>query len=106
MKKNGKKITKDVENIDGEELFEGVSPEIRERFERELLYAARLEFSKPEQDPQDFETPPPSRRHKIRMNRLFRERLGATFLPFPEADNLYERLRSRLIVKIKRHRAK
>lgn len=40
-----------------------------------------------------------SRRHKIRMNRLFRERVGGTFLPFPEADNAFERLRSKIVVK-------
>ena len=40
-----------------------------------------------------------SRRHKIRMNRLFRERVGGTFLPFTEADNAFERLRSKIVVK-------
>ena len=49
----------------------------------------------------DKETPPPSKRHKIRMNRLFRERVGGSFLPFPEVDNLYERLRSKLVIKLK-----
>ncbi len=42
-----------------------------------------------------------SRRHKIRMNRLFRERVGGTFLPFPEADNAFERLRSKIVIKFK-----
>ena len=49
----------------------------------------------------DIEVPPPSKRHKIRMNRLFRERVGGTFLPFPEADNFYERVRSKLVIKLK-----
>ena len=49
----------------------------------------------------DIELPPPSKWHKIRMNRLFRERVGGTFLPFPEADNFYERMRSKLVVKLK-----
>ena len=40
-----------------------------------------------------------SRRHKIRMTRLFRERVGGTFLPFPEVDNPLERLRSKIVVK-------
>ena len=43
---------------------------------------------------------PPSKRHKIRINRLFRERVGGSFLPFPEVDNLYERIRSKLVVKL------
>ena len=49
----------------------------------------------------DIELPPLSRRHKIRMNRLFRERVGGTFLPFPEADNFYERVRSKVVIKLK-----
>ncbi len=31
------------------------------------------------------------------MNRLMRERVGSAFLPFPEADSFYERVRSRLV---------
>ncbi len=49
----------------------------------------------------DIELPPPSKRHKIRMNRLFRERVGGSFLPFPEVDCFYERARSKVIVKLK-----
>ena len=49
----------------------------------------------------DIEVPPPSKRHKIRMNRLFRERAGSSFLPFPEVDCFYERARSKIIVKLK-----
>ncbi|MBO5415896.1 MAG: hypothetical protein J6A83_04635 [Clostridia bacterium] len=58
----------------------------------------------PELDPKNFEnieTPPRSKRHKLRMNRLFRERIGGTFLPFPEVDNLFERIRSKLVIKFK-----
>lgn len=49
----------------------------------------------------NIELPPPSKRHKIRMNRLFRERVGGISLPFPEADNFYERVRSKLVIKLK-----
>ena len=49
----------------------------------------------------DIELPPPSKRHKIRMNRLFRERVGGSFLPFPEIDCFYERARSKIVVKLK-----
>ena len=49
----------------------------------------------------DVEIPPLGKRHKIKMNRLFRERVGGTFLPFPEADNYYERVRSKLVIKLK-----
>jgi len=42
----------------------------------------------------------PSRRHRIRMNRFFRETVRSTnYLPFPEVDNTLERLRSRFIIK-------
>ena len=43
----------------------------------------------------------PSRRHKIRMNRMFRERVGGTFLPFPEVDTPFERVRSKIVVMFK-----
>ena len=41
-----------------------------------------------------------SHRHKIRMNRLFRERVGGKFLPYPEVDNLFEKARSWFVVKL------
>ena len=42
-----------------------------------------------------------SRYHKIRMNRLFRERVGGAFIPFTEVDNYYERVRSKIVVILK-----
>jgi hypothetical protein len=48
----------------------------------------------------DVEIPEPSMRHKIRMNRIFRENVGGSFLPFPEVDCLYERVRSKIVVKL------
>lgn len=54
-----------------------------------------------EEKTDDTELPSPSKRHKIRMNRLFRERVGGSFLPFPEVDCFYERARSKLVVKLK-----
>ena len=56
---------------------------------------------KNEEDIREIEVPPPSKRLKIRMNRLFRERVGGLFLPFPEVDCFYERARSKIIVKLK-----
>ena len=41
-----------------------------------------------------------SHRHKIRMNRLFRERVGGSFLPYPEIDNIFEKTRSWFVVKL------
>lgn len=45
--------------------------------------------------------PPPSHHHKIQMNRIFRECVGGSFLPFPEEDNIFEKIRSKIIVKSK-----
>ena len=41
-----------------------------------------------------------SHRHKIRMNRVFREVVGSKFIPDPEVDNFYERARSWIVVKL------
>lgn len=51
-------------------------------------------------DIENVEMSPPSRYHKIQMNRLFREHVGGSFLPYPEADNLYEQMRSGLVIKL------
>ena len=39
-------------------------------------------------------------RHKRRMNRILRERVGSSRIPHPEVDNLYERVRSKIVVKL------
>jgi len=96
------KITKqDVENINDEDFFEGMSNENRELFKRALSEAADSEIRRIEEEIKGMDIPPPSKRHKIRMNRLFRERVGGSFLPFPEEDNFYERVRSKLVIKLK-----
>ena len=41
-----------------------------------------------------------SHRHKITMNRFFRERVGGHFLPYPEVDNLFEKARSWVVIKL------
>ena len=56
---------------------------------------------KNEEEIGEIEGPPPSKRHKTRMNRLFRERVGGSFLPFPEVDCFYERARSKIVIKFK-----
>ena len=77
-----------------------------ELFKQALIEAIENKIKRAEAEISDIEIPPPSRRHKIRMNRLFRERVGGTFLPFPEEDNLYERLRSKIVVKLKINKTK
>ena len=59
------------------------------------------EFDLTKEEIKDIKIPTPSKRHKIRTNRLFRERVGGSFLPFPEVDCFYERARSKIIVKLK-----
>ncbi len=90
-----------VKNINDEDLLEGMSNENRELFRCALLEALDLKIRKIEEESKDMEISPPSKRHKIRMNRLFRERVGGSFLPFPEEDNFYERVRSKLVIKLK-----
>ena len=41
-----------------------------------------------------------SRRYKIRSNRMFRERVGGTFLPYPEVDSVFERVRSWFVIRL------
>ncbi len=91
----------DVENTNEEDFFECISNDNRKLFKRALSEAVAAKIRKIEEEPEDKEMPLPSKRHKIRMNRLFRERIGGSFLPFPEEDNLYERVRSRLVIKLK-----
>ena len=77
-----------------------MSEENRELFIRALSDAVESKIGKMDEEVNNMEIPPPSRRHKIRMNRIFRERVGGSFLPFPEEDNLYERIRSKLVIKL------
>ena len=96
------KLTKpDIENTNTDIFSESVSNENRELFRRALSDAMDLKIRKIEEEINDVELPPPSKRYKIRMNRIFRERVGGNFLPYPEADNFYEKVRSKVIVKLK-----
>ena len=90
-----------IENTNEQDIFEETSNENMELFKRALSEAVNSKISKIEAEIDDTDVPLPSKRHKIRMNRFFRERVGGSFLPFPEVDNLYERVRSRLVIKLK-----
>ena len=66
-----------------------------------LIKIASSDTSEEELDiDEDTEPIEVSHRHKIRMNRLFRERVGGKFLPYPEVDNVFERTRSWFVVKL------
>ncbi len=84
----GKMTNQDVENINNKDFFAGISNEKRELFKRALSEALDLKIHKIEEEVKNIKTPPPSKRHKIQMNRIFRERVGGSFLPFPEEDNV------------------
>jgi len=60
-------------------------------------------YNRPERF-KEIEASPLSRGYKLRMNRLFREFVGGSFLPFPEVDNHYEQVRSYIIIKFKLNR--
>jgi len=66
-------------------------------FKRALAEAMDRKREKAEEEVKDIEIPPPSKRHKIRMNRIFRERVGGSYIPYPEVDCLFERARSRIV---------
>ena len=101
MSNYNKEINHDIENISEIDCFECMSKENLKLFKRALSEAIEAKIRKTEEETKDMETPLTSKRHKIRMNRLFRERVGGTFIPFPEVDNFHERARSNLIVKLK-----
>ena len=67
-----------------------MSDENRELFKRALTEALESKIDNIAEETKDAEISP-SRRYRIRMNRLFRELVGGSFLPFPEVDNLFER---------------
>ena len=78
--------------------------EKRDLFDKAIMEAMQRKFDEEVAEFENLDTsdvPPPSRRHQIRMNRLFRERVGGSFLPFPEADNAFERFRSKIVIKFK-----
>ena len=55
-------------------------------FKRALLEGVCNRIDKIINECDDKEIPPPSLKHKIQMNRFFREQVGSSFVPFPEED--------------------
>ena len=99
MRKHRKKTKQEIEGTEDDDFFVFESDEVRERFIQGLWESADKLPSIEEAD--EMERPPATKRHMLRMNRLFRERIGSNFLPFPEADNFYQRARSKIIVKLR-----
>jgi len=103
---NGQANEQNIEKEICYKNYENVSQANLELSKQALLEAMENKISHTEAEISDIEIPPLSRRHKIYMNRLFRERVGGEFLPFPEEDSLYERLRSKVVVKLKINKIK
>ena len=61
-------------------------------FKRLFAEALDKKFRKLDEELKNVELPPPSRRHKVAMNRLFREQVGGSFIPYPEVDDLDDHL--------------
>ena len=102
MGKYNKIKNQDLENTDDDDdLFGNMSEEDRNRFWRGVFADSDSELQQIEEEAKNMELLPYTRRHKLRMNRLFRERVGGSFLPFPEADNLFERVRSKIVIKLR-----
>ncbi len=101
MSNYNKTTNQDNENVNGENFSEVKRNENREFFKRALAEVIDAKIREAEEENVDIEIKPPSKRHKIRMNRLYRERVSGIYLPFPEVDNFYEKVRSKLIVKLK-----
>lgn len=65
-----------------------------ELFKKAVEEACRREIE--EIEAMDIDCTPTDKEKKC-MNRLFRERVGGDYLPHPEVDNAYERIRSRIV---------
>ncbi len=98
--KNNSELKQNNENINTENLIEDKTSENREYFKRALAEAIENKMREEEEQIKNIEAAT-TRRHRIRMNRWFREQVGGSRIPFPEVDNLYERIRSKLVVKLK-----
>ena len=57
-----------------------------ELFKRAISEGLYLKLQKMDKELEAIELPEPSERHKIRINRLFRECVGGGFIPYPEMD--------------------
>lgn len=100
MKAHSKKASQQIANTEDDDFFVFESDKVRERFMQGCRKSVDSKLPEYEEI-ENMERPPATRHHKKRTNRLFRERLNSTFLPFPEADNAYERARAKIIIKLR-----
>lgn len=67
---------------------ENTSSENLELFKRALSEVMNEKVREIEKEIENIEVPPPSNRHKMRMNSMFCELTDGTFIPYTEVDNL------------------
>lgn len=87
MNKYDKKTIHNDKIANGEEFLKCISEENHELFKHALLDGIDLKIRSIEDNIRNIGMQPQSRYYKIRMNRLFRECVGGSFLPFPEEDD-------------------
>ena len=57
-----------------------------EHFKRAISEGLSLKFDEIADELKDLKMPEHSRRHKLEINRLFREATGGAFIPYPEVE--------------------
>lgn len=97
MKNDNLKSKREDDSRENENPLEDIPKEHRELIKYALKKMAIDEIRIIKKQTSDMELSPPSKRHKIHMNRFFREHIGSSFLPYPEVDHAYERIRSKII---------
>jgi hypothetical protein len=65
-----------------------------EKLKAAFIECNRIECEKVEEKLRSAENIEPSDRYKRGINRILRERHGIKNIPYPEADNAFERIRS------------
>jgi hypothetical protein len=84
MNHYNQKNDQDFEDTEEDLIFD-------EKLKRILCEALTKEIEAIRVESSNIEVPPPTKQHKLQMNRLFRERVGGDYLPYPEVDDFYEK---------------
>ena len=65
-----------------------------EKLKAAFIECNRIEYEKTKKELRSAENIEPSDRYKRGINRILRERHGIKNIPYPEADNAFERIRN------------
>lgn len=80
-----KKRDDENENVNGS--FKDAEKDNLKHFKHALTEALDLKILNIIKEIEDIELSEPSIRHKMRMNRIFRENAGISYIPFPEVED-------------------